>query len=91
MYENCVDHVGNNLRTSEISTLIFFQFHCKTNKNQLEIVIEATYGLHPDKYFKILSLKFGRRCLVTRRFGLHSNSRDADEIRNLSISIDFCT
>ena len=27
--------------------LIFFQFYCKINRNQLEIVIEATYGLHP--------------------------------------------
>ena len=24
----------------------FFQFYCKINRNQLEIVVEANYGLH---------------------------------------------
>ena len=57
---------------------------------QLEIVIETTSGLQPNKHFKRLKLTFGGRGLVTRRFGLHSNSRDVDEIRHLTISIDFC-
>ena len=38
--------LSKNLRLNEISTLIFTQFYCKTNRNQLEIVVEATYGLH---------------------------------------------
>ena len=47
MYENRADNLSNNLRLNEISILIFFQFYCKINRNQLEIVVEATYGLHP--------------------------------------------
>ena len=41
------------------------------------IVVEATYGLNSHKYFRILNLTFGGRGLVTRRFGLNSNSRGA--------------
>ena len=59
------------------------------NRNQLEIVLKATYGLHPNKYLKILDLTFWGRSLVTRRFGLPTNSRGADEIKGLPISIDF--
>ena len=70
---------------------MFFQFYCKINRNQLEIVVEATYGLHPNQYFKILDLKFEGRSLVTRRFGFLSKTRDMDEIRDLPISIDFQT
>ena len=91
MYENCADHLINNLRLNEISILIFFQFYCKTHRNQLEIVVERTYGLHPNKYFQILNVKLVERNLVTRRFGLHLNSRGADRIRDLPISIDFHT
>ena len=43
MYENRADNLSNNLRLNEISILIFFQFYCKINRNQLEIVVEATY------------------------------------------------
>ena len=43
---------------NETSILISFQIHCKTNRNQLEIILEATYGLHFNKYFKIMNLKF---------------------------------
>ena len=43
MYENCTDNLSNNLRLNEIYTLIFSNF---TPKNQLEIVVEATYCLH---------------------------------------------
>ena len=46
VYENCADSLSNNLRLHEISILIFFQFFCKISRNQLEIVVEATYGLH---------------------------------------------
>ena len=90
VYENRADRLSNNLRLNEISILSFLQFYCKINRNQLEIVVKATYGLHSNKYFEILNLTFWGRSLVTRRFGLHSNSRDADEIKGLPISIDFC-
>ena len=63
--------------------------YSKINRNQLKIVVKATYGLHPNKYFEIMNLTFWKRSLVTKRFGLHSNSRGADEIKGLSISIDF--
>ena len=59
--------------------------------NQLEIVVEATFGLHLNKYFEILNPIFGRRSLVTRCFGLHSNFQGVNEIRDLPISVDFFT
>ena len=60
MYDNRVDLLGSNLRLNEISIFTFFRFCYKINENQSEIVVEATYGLHSDKYFEILNLKFGR-------------------------------
>ena len=81
VYENRYDHLSNNLILNEISKLIFFQFYCRINRKQLEIAVEAIYGLNPDKYFEILNLKFGGR------FGLHPNSRWAYEIRELLIAI----
>ena len=48
MYENRADNLSNNLRLNKTSELIFFQFYCKINRNQLEIVVEVTYGLHPN-------------------------------------------
>ena len=90
MYENCADRLSNNLRLNEITILSFLQFYCKITRNQLEIVVKATYGLHSNKYFEILNLTFWGASLVTRRFELHSNSRGADEIKGLPISIDFC-
>ena len=75
VYENCADHLSSNLRLNEISILTFFQFYSKKkNRNQSEIVSEATYDLHPNYYFEILNLKFVGRSLMIRRFGLHSNS-----------------
>ena len=47
VHENRADHLSNNLRLQEISILIFFQFYCKINRNQLQIVVETTYGLNP--------------------------------------------
>ena len=58
MYKNRAENQINNLRLNEISILIVFQICCKISRNQLEIVAEATYGLHPYEYFKILNLKF---------------------------------
>lgn len=87
VYENRYDHLSNNLILNEISKLIFFQFYCRINREQLEIAVETIYGLNPDKYFEILNLKFGGRNLLTRRFGLHPNSRCAYEIRELLIAI----
>ena len=46
VYENRADNLSNNLRLNEISIVILFQFYCKINRNQLEKVVEATYGLH---------------------------------------------
>ena len=48
VYENCADHLHNNLRLNEISVLTFFQFYCKINRNQSEMVVEQTYGLNPN-------------------------------------------
>ena len=46
VYENGADNLSNNLRLHKISILIFSQFYCKIRRNQLEIIVEATYGLH---------------------------------------------
>ena len=35
-------------RVLQISILTFFQVYCKINRTQLEIVVEATYGLHQN-------------------------------------------
>ena len=90
VYEICVDCLSCNLRLNKISILTFSQFYFKINRNQLEVFIKATYGLQPIKYLEILYLSFWGRSLVTRRFKLHSNSRDANEIKGFSISKDFC-
>ena len=66
---------------------MFFQFNCKTNRNQLEIVVEPTYDIQPNQYFKILNIIFVGKSLVTRCFGLHSNTRGDEELRDVSISI----
>ena len=47
VFENRADHLNNNLILQEISILIFFQFYCKINRNQSQIVVETTYGLNP--------------------------------------------
>ena len=60
VYENGTGHLSNNLRLKEISKLIFFQFNCNINRNQLEIIMKTTYGLHPNKYFDILNPTFGK-------------------------------
>ena len=57
-------------------------FTAKKNKNQLEIVVKASYGLHPNKCFQILNLTFRRRSLMTRRFEICSNCQGRDEIRD---------
>ena len=61
--------LSNNLRLNEISILTFSQFYFKMNGSQLEIVVKATYGLHPNEYFEILDLTYLGRNLVTRCFG----------------------
>ena len=53
MYENRADRLSNNLRLNEISILRFFQFYCKKNRNQLEIVVKVTHAytlLNTSKY-----------------------------------------
>ena len=47
VFKNRADHLNNNLILQEISMLIFFQFYCKINRNQSQIVVETTYGLNP--------------------------------------------
>ena len=47
MHENRADCLSNNLRLNKISILSFSQFYFKIDRNQLEIVVKATYGLHP--------------------------------------------
>ena len=89
VYQNCANCLNNNLRLNEISILTFFQFYFKIIRSQLEIVVKATYGLYPNKYFEKLHLTFWERNLLTKRFWFHSNSRGADEIKGLIISIDF--
>ena len=73
----------------KLSYLPFPIFTAKKKRNYLEIALEATYGLHLNRYSEILTLTFGGRNLVTRCFRLYSNSRGSDEIRDLPISIDF--
>ena len=48
MYENGADRLSNNLRLNGVSMPIFLQFYCKINRNESEIVVEATYGVHPN-------------------------------------------
>ena len=74
MCENRTDHLKSKLRLNKISTLIFFQFYRKINRNLSEILLEASYGLHPNKYFEILNQTFGGRSPVTKRSRLHPNS-----------------
>ena len=59
VYENRADDLSNDLKLIDISILIFFQFYSNINKNQLKIVVEETYCLHPNEYFEILNLKNG--------------------------------
>lgn len=59
------------------------------SRNELDIVAEASDVLHSKQYFKILNLKIEGKGLMTTRFWFYSNSRGTDEIRALSISIDF--
>ena len=73
-------YLRNNLRLNEISILTILQTYCKIQKNQLEIIVKATYSLHPNKYFEMLNL------LEEACFRLHSNSRGADKILK-----DFCS
>ena len=42
----CINNLSNNLRLDETSILVFFRFYCKISRNQLEIVVEAKYGIH---------------------------------------------
>ena len=90
MYENHADRLSNSLRSNKIFILSFFQFYYKINRNLIEIVVKATYHLHSNKYIEIPSLTFSGRKLITRRFGLHSNSRGVNEIKGLPITLDFC-
>ena len=82
VYKNHPDHLNNNLRLKEISILIFLQFYCKINREQLEILIEVAYSSRPKKYFEVLNLTIGGRSQIMKRFGCHSNSRGEYKIRD---------
>ena len=41
MYEDRGDHLSNKLILQEISIFIFFQFCCKINRNQSQVVVET--------------------------------------------------
>ena len=73
VYEHCAVRLSYNLRLNKISKLIFFQCPCKIIRNQLEIILEVTYELHINKYFKITNLKREGGSLVMKRFALYSN------------------
>ena len=47
VHQNRDDLLSNTLRLNKIYGLIFFQVYSKINRNQLQIVVEANYGLHP--------------------------------------------
>ena len=49
LYENQANRLGYNLRLNEILYLPFSSFTSKKNRNQLEVVVKAPYGLHPNK------------------------------------------
>ena len=57
VHETCADHLSNNLRLNEISILIFLSISLQNKQKPLEIVVEATYGLHPHYFSEILNLK----------------------------------
>ena len=49
-YNNRSDNLSNNLKLNEISipfSISFSNFTAKLTQNQLQIVVEATYGLQP--------------------------------------------
>ena len=48
VYENRADHLNNNLILQEIFILVFFQFYCKINRNQSQIVVETIHGLNSN-------------------------------------------
>ena len=91
VYENRVDGLSKNLEINEIFILVFFQFYCKINRKQLEIVVEVTSDLRVNKYFAIKNVKFGGSGLVPRCFEFHSISRGAAEIGDQLISKYFGT
>ena len=62
----------------------------KTFKNILTINVDLlrTANPHLNKCFETLSLTFWGRSLVKRRYGLHSNSRGANEIKSIDFAIE---
>ena len=65
VYNNRADNLINDLRLNEISILSCFKFSCQVNRNQLEIVVEATCA------YTLILITFGGRSLGTRRFRLY--------------------
>ena len=71
MYENRADHLSNNLRSQEISILIFFQFYCKINRNQNNSWSKPILKLSNTE-FKILRKKPGDKAFrVSFKFSTH--------------------
>ena len=88
MCENRADHLSNNLRLTEIS-LFKIRNSCR-NSNNLRLNKISLFKIRNSCRNNLWSSPY----LILRNIEskiLHSNSRGANEIRDLSISIDFCT
>ena len=90
VYENCAYRLSNNLRLSETFILPFFPILFQDKQKLIRNSFKETYGLQTNKYFELFYLTFWGRSLVMISFRLYSNSRGANEIKGLPISIEFC-
>ena len=58
VYEIRIDYLFSNLRLDEFFTLSFFPISVqKKKRNKLETVVGEAYGLHLNKYLKLINLK----------------------------------
>ena len=58
VYEIRIDYLFSNLRLDEFFTLSFFPISVqKKKRNKLETVLGEAYGLHLNKYLKLINLK----------------------------------
>ena len=58
VYEIRIDYLFSNLRLDEFFTLSFFPISVQNKKrNKLETVLGEAYGLHLNKYLKLINLK----------------------------------
>lgn len=58
VYEIRIDYLFSNLRLDEFFALSFFPISVqKKKRNKLETVLGEAYGLHLNKYLKLINLK----------------------------------